>query len=43
MIFVHLLAAIDMAGDGNVIMNVKDCGILENEWTHFPIKCMYPF
>ena len=29
-IFVHLLAAIDNALDGKVIMNVTDCGVLEN-------------
>ena len=34
MIFVHLLATIDMAGDGNVIMNVQHCGILENTQNH---------
>ena len=34
MIFVHLLATIDMAGDGNIIMNVKDHGILENTQNH---------
>ena len=34
MIFVHLLATIDMAGNGNIIMNVKDHGILENTQNH---------
>ena len=34
MIFVHLLAAIDMDDNENVVMNVKDHGILENTQNH---------
>ena len=34
MIFVHLLSTIDMAGDGNVEMNVEHHGMLEEMQDH---------